>query len=65
MLKQESNATRFVDLQAPEPLEFKTAPMFMCCGHWSYGVSFNPVSFITISITWIEDGDAACADIPF
>jgi hypothetical protein len=65
MLKLESNAPRFVDLQAPEVLEFKTAPMWMCCGSWSYTISLNAVSLFTVSLTWSEDSDAACSGILF
>ncbi len=65
MLKLESNTTRFVDLQAPEVLEFKTAPMWMCCGSWSYGISLNAISLFTVELVWNEDPDAACSGILF
>ncbi len=65
MLKLESNAPRFVDLQAPEVLEFKTAPMWMCCGSWSYSISLNALSLFTVELTWSEDPDAACSGILF
>ncbi len=42
-----------------EVLETRLAPMFMCCGHWSYTVSIG-LSGPTLSVTWVEDGDAAC-----
>lgn len=61
MLKQELNATQHVDLQAPEILEFKTAPMFMCCGSWTYSISINPVTIFNVTATWVEDPDAACS----
>ena len=42
-----------------EVLETRLAPMFMCCGHWSYTISLG-FGGPTVSVTWVEDGDAAC-----
>jgi hypothetical protein len=61
VLKLESNAARFVDLQAPEVLEFKTAPMFMCCGSWVVSFTINPITIFSFTLTWAEDPDAACS----
>jgi hypothetical protein len=51
--------SEIVRLQPLEVLEARHTPMFMCCGHWSYTISvgLNGPSF---SVTWVEDGDAAC-----
>jgi hypothetical protein len=49
-------------LQAPEVLEARLTPMFMCCGHWSYALSFG-ISGPTLSVSWTEDGDAACNQV--
>jgi hypothetical protein len=65
MLRQDAHTTQVIDLQAPEPLEFKTAPMWMCCGHWSYSISLNAISLFTVTLTWNEDADAACSGILF
>ena len=65
MLKQESNAARVVDLQAPEVLEFKTAPMFMCCGSWVVSITINPITIFSFTLTWAEDPNAACSGILF
>jgi hypothetical protein len=61
MLKQESHATRVVELQAPEVLEFKTAPMFMCCGSWVVSFTINPITIFSFTLTWQEDPNAACS----
>jgi hypothetical protein len=48
-----------VALQPPEVLEARLAPMFMCCGWWSYSFTFG-LNGPGIVIGWTEDGDAAC-----
>ena len=48
-----------VRLHPLEVLEARHTPMFMCCGHWSYTISVG-LTGPTVSITWVEDGDAAC-----
>jgi hypothetical protein len=48
-----------VTLRPPEVLEARLAPMFMCCGSWSYSFTFG-LNGPGIVVTWIEDGDAAC-----
>ena len=65
MLKVESNATRHVELQEPEVLEFKTAPMFMCCGSWVVSITINPITIFSFTLTWAEDPNAACSGILF
>jgi hypothetical protein len=65
VLKLESNATRFLDLQTPEALEFKTAPMWMCCVTGATGSALNAVTLFTFTVTWNEDPDAACSGILF
>lgn len=52
-------ATEVVALKAPERLEQRLAPMFMCCGSWGYGFSIG-LGGPNISITWTEDSGAAC-----
>jgi hypothetical protein len=52
-------ATEVVTLKAPERLEPRLAPMFMCCGTWGYGFSIG-LGGPSISITWTEDSGAAC-----
>ncbi|PYR02861.1 MAG: hypothetical protein DMF97_03415 [Acidobacteria bacterium] len=49
-------------LQAPEVLEARLTPMFMCCGHWSYALSFG-INGPTLTVSWTEDGDAACNQV--
>ena len=56
--------TTTIALEAPVRLEPRIAPMWLCCGHWSYGLSLSAFGF-TASLTWIEDGDAACSGILF
>jgi hypothetical protein len=46
-------------LQPPQVLEARLTPMFMCCGHWSYSISFS-ISGPSLTVSWTEDGDAAC-----
>jgi hypothetical protein len=48
-----------VRLHPLEVLETRHTPMFMCCGHWSYTISVG-LSGPSFSVTWVEDGDAAC-----
>jgi hypothetical protein len=48
-----------VTLQPLEVMETRLAPMFMCCGHWSYSISFG-ISGPTLTVSWTEDGDAEC-----
>jgi len=48
-----------IGLQAPEVLETRQTPMFMCCGHWSYAISLS-ISGPTVTVTWTEDSEAAC-----
>jgi hypothetical protein len=48
-----------VTLKAPERLEPRLAPMFMCCGSWGYGISVG-LGGVSVSITWTEDSGAAC-----
>jgi hypothetical protein len=48
-----------VHLHPLEVLEARHAPMFMCCGHWSYSFSLG-LSGPSVSITWVEDGSAPC-----
>lgn len=52
-------STETVLLEPPHQLESRLVPMFMCCGHWSYGFSFG-ISGPSVTITWVEDGSAAC-----
>jgi hypothetical protein len=52
-------ATKVMALNAPERLEPRLAPMFMCCGSWGYGFSIG-LGGPSISISWSEDGGAAC-----
>jgi hypothetical protein len=54
-----SGYAEIVRLQPLEVLEARHAPMFMCCGHWSYTISVG-LSGPSFSVTWVEDGDAAC-----
>jgi hypothetical protein len=62
MVKREEIRTsgmRLTSLRPPEVFEARLAPMFMCCGHWSYAISFG-INGPTVSVGWTEDGDAAC-----
>jgi hypothetical protein len=52
-------ARAVVALKAPERLEPRLAPMFMCCGSWGYGFSIG-LGGPSFSITWTEDSGAAC-----
>jgi hypothetical protein len=49
-------------LQPPEVFEARLAPMFMCCGHWSYSISFG-ISGPNVTVTWTEDPAAACLEV--
>jgi len=49
-------------LQAPEVLEARLTPMFLCCGHWIYALSVG-VNGPTLTVSWTEDGDAACNQV--
>jgi hypothetical protein len=51
-----------VELQAPERLESRLTPMFMCCGHWTYTFTIG-LNGPTVSVSWTEDGEAACNQI--
>jgi hypothetical protein len=59
--REETRGTgiRHTTLRPPEVLEARLAPMFMCCGHWSYAISLG-ISGPVLTVSWTEDGDAAC-----
>ena len=54
-----NETTQVVALRAPERLEPRLTPMFMCCGSWNYTFSMS-LTGPGVSITWSEDPDAAC-----
>ena len=53
-----------VALEPPTALERWLAPMWMCCGHWSYGLSLSALG-VSATLTWIEDENAACSGVLF
>src|SRR5438034_6099473 len=61
-LFRSSNFPKVTSLQLPEVFEARLAPMFMCCGHWSYTLSFG-ISGPTLSVSWTERSEEHTSEL--